>query len=343
MGNWQEYTTELNRVVDNIPYGGLIKSNVLRCKDDSYLGCIEFDRFLAPEDNVSVIFPEFRRGWNIWSEHQHIPYKDRYLVYFNWNPFKDKDNFVKNPLGKSKKIEDCDSYFQEQLENFSKKAGNFINCRILEYNDFLSALSYSLSFDLIESPKPEVPLYLDYYLTEGIDFKFYDNDIVLNNKKLIVVTLSSFPNPDITRTLYRAFIREKFRHVKRMLFMSDKEYTKEMRRYMMAWCQGRKSVKKFIADDIFPGEFHGLASENLIFITERDNKDLAEYIFDVMNALELPYILESFNLKDVWWGSLPGIFRANINPPAISMENIYEMLFPIEKPLLESEEKNVSS
>lgn len=341
MGSWQEYTTELNRVVDNLPYGGLIKSNVLRCKDDSYLGCIEFDRFLVPEDSIIDTFPEFRRGWSIWSEHQHLPKKDRYLVYLSWNPFKQKDGLVKNLLRKSKKIEDRDSYFQEQLEKFCRISKNFINCHILEYNDFLSALSYSLSFDLIEPPKPEIPLYLDYYLTNGISFKFLENDIVLNNKKLIVVTLSSFPTPDITRTLYRAFEREKYRHVKRMLFMNEKEYTNEMRRYMGAWCQGRKSVKKFIADDIFPGEFHGLATENLIFITDRDNNDLAKYIFKVMDILELPYILESFNLKDVWWGSLPGLFRANINPPAVSMENFYEMLFPIDKPLME--DNNVSS
>ncbi len=343
MGSLQEFTTELNRVVDNLPYGGLVKSNVLRCKDDSYLGCIEFDRFLVPEDSITDTFPEFRRGWSIWSEHQHLPEKDRYIVYLSWNPFKEKDGLVKNLLRKSKKIEDRDSYFQEQLEKFCEIAKNFINCRILEYNDFLSALNYSLSFDLIESPKPEVPLYLDYYLTKGIAFKFFENDIVLNNKKLIVVTLSSFPTPDTTRTLYKAFAREKFRHVKRMLFMNEKEYTSEMRRYMAAWCKGRKSVKKFIADDIFPGEFHGLATENLIFITDRDNNDLSDYIFKVMDVLELPYILESFNLKDVWWGSLPGLFRANINPPAVSMENIYEMLFPIDKPLLEPEENNVSS
>lgn len=332
MGSWKEYRSELNTVEDNLPYGGLIKSNVLRGKDDSYLGCIAFDRYLVPEDSVNISFPELRKGWSIWTEHQHTPELDRYLFYLSWNPFNTKTGTIKNLLGKSRELDDIAGYFQKQLGLISDVLGNFVNARILEYNDFLEALNYSVSFDAQEPPKPDMPLYLDYYLLENVNFKFLPNDVLLNDKKLIVVTLSSFPAPDTVKILYKAFAKEKFRHVKRLLVMNEKEYINEMREYMRLWCSGRKAVKNFITDDIFPGEFHGYATENLIFLTNHE-KELGDYIFRVMDILELPYILESFNLKDVWWGSLPGLFRANVNPPALSIKNIYELLFPINKTL----------
>lgn len=327
MGKWKEYNEKLNRVADILPYGGLVKDNVLRCKDDSFIGAIEFDEYIQPDMAVGP-FPSFRRGWNIWTEHQHIPGRDRYIIYFSWNPFY-RLGQIKNLLDKSNNAGDPAVYFQKKLEEFSLAVNQYVKGRILSYNEFLSALAFSVSFDTVAPPRPEVPMYIDYYLTKGITFLFRENDIVMNDKKLVVLTLPSFPQADIAREIYSAFSNERYRHVKRILFMNEKEYRMEMKEYMKLWCSGRNSIKKFIYNDIIQGEFHGLATENLIFVTDRDDEKLSDYIFRVMGILEIPYINERFNLKDVWWGSLPGLFRANINPPAVSIGNIYELLFPV--------------
>ena len=45
--------------------------------------------------------------------------------------------------------------------------------------------------------------------------------------------------------------------------------------------------------------------------------------------MECGYILESFNLKEVFWGSLPGLYLANNVPPLIGFQHLEELLHRI--------------
>ena len=45
-----------------------------------------------------------------------------------------------------------------------------------------------------------------------------------------------------------------------------------------------------------------------------------------MQERELLYVLESYNLKDVWWGSLSGMYLANITPPLVGFSSAENLL-----------------
>lgn len=38
------------------------------------------------------------------------------------------------------------------------------------------------------------------------------------------------------------------------------------------------------------------------------------------------YIVEDYNAKDLWWGSLPGLFRAATTPPICGFQALEELL-----------------
>lgn len=333
--SWKEYSSEYDNITDLLPYGGLIKPNVLRCKDDSFLGVLKYSKYLTEDqadDSAGFTLPAFCRGWSIWTEKQHS-HEDNYYIYLSCNPFFSKKGICINQASKTKKTENdqgilCD-YFQKELENFCSYCQQFTDAEMLEYDDFLAALNYSLSLDTYRLPHIEMPLYIDWHLSHDLTFSFLENDILVNDRRYVILSLPSFLTSETALMLYKAFQKETYRHTKRILMMNKKEYSHHIQSYMKNWCSGRNSIKKFISADIETGQLHGLAHECFIFLTsEADTLD--NYIKELMDILELPYVLESFNLKDVWWGSLPGMFRANLNPPAVSMAELGELLYPME-------------
>ena len=55
----------------------------------------------------------------------------------------------------------------------------------------------------------------------------------------------------------------------------------------------------------------GLAGETIVFAIEPEELgDRGQYIRQILEAVELPFVMEDYNRKQCWWGSLPGMFRA---------------------------------
>ena len=46
----------------------------------------------------------------------------------------------------------------------------------------------------------------------------------------------------------------------------------------------------------------------------------------LLDSMELPYLVENYHQKNVWWGSLPGMFRSNIVPPILGFDSLDELL-----------------
>ena len=46
----------------------------------------------------------------------------------------------------------------------------------------------------------------------------------------------------------------------------------------------------------------------------------------LLDSMELPYLIENYHQKNVWWGSLPGMFRSNIVPPILGFDSLDELL-----------------
>ena len=76
--------------------------------------------------------------------------------------------------------------------------------------------------------------------------------------------------------------------------------------------------------------YNGYYFENIeLLLGEDDYDDFCSYIEHALRKMECGYILESFNLKEVFWGSLPGLYLANNVPPLIGFQHLEELLHRI--------------
>jgi len=64
------------------------------------------------------------------------------------------------------------------------------------------------------------------------------------------------------------------------------------------------------------------------------------YLEKLLGTLGIPYIVEDYNAKDLWWGSLPGLFRAGLVPPLCGFSSLEELLAMEKSEEAEEEEAN---
>ena len=175
---------------------------------------------------------------------------------------------------------------------------------------------------------PEVPLYMDALLSQDIKFNFKANDIFIDGKKVIVVTMSDWSS------VWEIFEKVKgvpYRYVRRILLFDEKEAEKELKKYAEKWCCGRKTMLEEIKKEIL-AKFNGYSWNVFIFQVEKSQaEEFSKYLEEYLKTREIAYIFEKYNLKDVWWGSLAGVFLANIVPPITGFESLEEFILHEEK------------
>ena len=71
---------------------------------------------------------------------------------------------------------------------------------------------------------------------------------------------------------------------------------------------------------------------------ELNYSDFKSYIEENLREREILYLLEDFNLKDVLWGSLPGMFLSNLTPPLVGFNSVENLL--LHKNISTATEKN---
>lgn len=132
-------------------------------------------------------FPKFRRGWAMWNERQNTLKGDRDFIILCWNPFETKLNpNIENTLGEKVLKEDFLKYFGEESKKFCEEISKVTKAKLLEYQELMNFLSFTLNFEEIEIKMPDVPLYMDALLSQDVKFEFKANDIFINGKKFFI-------------------------------------------------------------------------------------------------------------------------------------------------------------
>ena len=75
---------------------------------------------------------------------------------------------------------------------------------------------------------------MDALLSQDVQFDFKANDIYINGKKLLVLTLPR------TWEIFDKVKNFSYRYVRRILLFDDHESELEMKKYARQWCSGRK-------------------------------------------------------------------------------------------------------
>jgi len=318
----KEYEIDDTAVEEWLSWGGLTRPIVLRQKGGSCFSVIEYTVYEKNKLTKAMDFPKFQRGWAMWVERQHSEEGDKDFLVIFWNPFVNGKN-IENALGEKILKEKFLDYFCVEVEKIYKEICKVTTAKILEYQEILDFLTYSLTLGEEKIKMPEVPLYLDALLSQDVNFEFKANDILVNGKKILIVSLPTMPE---VFELFADFEKIKYRYTRRILFFDDKESAEEWKEYSGKWCESRKTMLKKIEESVLQ-EVTGYFWNGFIFhLDEANYESFRDYVTKNLNERELFYVMENFNLKDVWWGSLAGMYLANITPPLVGFENAENLL-----------------
>jgi len=326
MPSLKDFGLKSTAIEEWLPWGGIVHPNVVRQKDGSLFGVIRYQKY-NDDLETSIEVPEFRRGWVIWVEHQHVAdaTEDSDYIVLCWNPWYSSAKLaVENSLGKKKISKNRTvEYFAGVLQDFAKSIQSVTMATLLEYQDIIDFLSFSLSIGEEHIDMPEVPLYLDALLSQDLKFEFGANSIQLNGKHIVVLSLPEMNDPF---KLFAYVHRVSYRYVRRLLLFDEREAKKDLYAYVRRWCRGRKNLKRMELDGIL-GKINGYYQENFFFLVyDEDFEDFLDFLHETLKNMNLIYRIESFNLKEMFWGSLPGLFLANSKPPMVGFQSLDELL-----------------
>ncbi|MGP1585712.1 MAG: hypothetical protein ACTTH3_04255 [Schwartzia sp. (in: firmicutes)] len=307
-----------------LPWGGIVRPTVVRNKDYSFFGVLSYHHRSSSVPPLAL-----PKGWSIWTEEQHRGTETNFFLVISWNPFWSTlgDEAENTRTGRKIPRKKVPDYFAEELSRIAEmlRKGDS-SCWVLEYQELLDFLSFSLSFGARYIEMPEVPLGLDVILTEGLDITFADNDLTIFHQPVVVLSLPTCPRGDLLDAIRNEFTDLPYRYVRRMLCMDKAEAEDQLREYTDGWCSGRAYMKRAIMDGIILS-MSGYYNEQIIFsLPEESFASSLHDLRDFLHQLCIPYVLEDFNLKDVWWGSLAGCFRANLRPFVTGFDTLSEFL-----------------
>ena len=322
---------EKNLAVEEwLSWGGITLPHVMQQKGGSCFSVIEYEPYERNYLTKKLDLPCFRRGWAVWNERQHTLTGDRDFIVIFWNPFETKINpHIENTLGGDTiKKENFLEYFGAEVEKICKELSKVTRVKLLEYQELMNFLSFELNMEEIEVKMPDVPLYMDALLSQDVQFDFKANDIYINGKKLLVLTLPTLPN---AWEIFEKVKNFSYRYVRRILLFDEQESELEMKNYAGQWCPRRKIMLKEIEKEIL-AKFNGYCWNGFIFrLDETEYETFRQDMEEYLTLKEISFVFEHYNLKDVWWGSLTGIFLANITPPLIGFNSAEEFILHKEK------------
>ena len=332
--SWKEYSLENKEVQDWVVWEALTHESVLRSKDDSVLGVIRYKPFQRKE-GAGISLPAFSQGWVMNIEEQHGEEGEACFLTLTWNPFLSlKGDKVENALGENAamSIDAMEQHMFSVLDTLASRFPPEAEAKILKYQEIIDYLAFSLSHGRMYVEMPDVPVDLDVYLTEDFTANFSKNLITFGEETFLILTLPAFLGA-MEKTL-RRIIEEMARggipcrHVQRILFFDEKEARKEMERRdrMGLWCRSRKYIKELIEAPLH-GKFHGYYNNTLVALVKTENyARTVAYLRKLFYETQEFYIIENFNAKQRWWGTIPAHFRAGVAAPICAFQNLEDLL-----------------
>ena len=318
---------------DWLPWGGIVYPSVMKQKDGSLFSIIEYKPYTLVMDDLETSPAEvvpFRRGWVLWSEHQHVAGGDShdYLILL-WNPFYGERKYVSNALAGKVDKNKTIPYFVTVADKMLKLLQTYTEARLLEYQEIMDVLSFALSQGGDHKEMPDVPLYMDALLSEDLHYKFRGNDIYYQDKQLF---LCSFFAPENMDGIYNYMEELTFRHTRRLSLFNQKEARLNFLKYTQRWFPSRKVMRKLASEGLF-ANYNGYYLDNIqAFLPDKTYQDFRRSFGQALDTSCLPYMFEDYNLKECFWGSIPGLFLADNRPPHLAFDYLVQFLHGYIKP-----------
>lgn len=325
--NLREYTTKNEYLFEWLPWEALIYPAVILNKDGSYICAFKYNYKELTENtdnrykDIEYLLNTFTSGWTIWiDKFNNDLQKDKYIS-ITWNPEKNKQNKICNTLNILKKaFYKQDDIFLATVSKIKDILSCVFDVTVLENEELLQYLSDTLVMGNKIS-MPDIPIHLDGILSSENTYDKKDGGIIFNQNKFAKI-VSIKGCPDNLAPLFKALENIEYRFNRRYMFFSYKDQIKEENRYMKNWCKSRKFIKDlFISNNINRCGYY----QNIFIIYGDSNEMLEKHLSALYKKIQAEgyvYVEENRNMGDVWLSTLPGLFRANLNPPFIQLEKI---------------------
>ena len=309
----EDYQHDYSKVYSWLSWGGLILPEVVRNKDGSLMGFIRYGQ--SDEKTADEISLDYPQGWGIWLDRHHFAGDNTETLCLLWNPIRKGSNLPAVNLGESIRRGSVseEEYFRKVLMDLSKKVPGGI---VLQQEQILSYLQSTLEMRFCDVSMPEIPLYLDAVLSKDMAFKVYDpngrdrNRFTIRGKEIAVASIKDSLHESKLYMVLKAFRKMDYRFCRRCLFMPEDNLQHELGKMTTNWCPKRQSVRVYMLSK--QAGNGGMISDTLVFVLDSEGaEEYHKYIREILEAVEVPFVMEDYNSKQCWWGTLPGMFRAN--------------------------------
>lgn len=345
-------TARLNNAIKRLGGGWGIYCEALRIKSQGYQESV----FCDP---ITLMIDEERRTFFSAGNH----YESKYYLTLVYLPPADQQKKIEDFFIERGQAVASDTY-ETHLKTFINECDRLYSllsdilpeAQPLDDDETLTYLHSCISPEHHFVKTPEIPMYLDGVIADtplisGLEPR-------LGDYHLRVVSILGFPGstmPGILDNLNK--LNFEYRWVTRFLPLDKKEAISELGRYRRMWFSKRKGIATLIKETI-------TGTESAIVDNDATNKamdadsalqevadDVVSYgyftaaaiVMDkdynmaekkvralekTINGLGFTVINETLNAVDAWFGSIPGLCRANVRRPILSTLNLSH-IFPL--------------
>ena len=168
---------------------------------------------------------------------------------------------------------------------------------------------------------PEVTLYLDCYLTQNFDYKKHKNLLKIGNYYTNCIKLLGYPNFFIKDILnYIKNMNLNYRYSRRILVIDNETKKQIEENYFKNWCLSHRS---FLTSFQIKEEAYYIENTIVLYNANKDNliseiANLDKYI----NNKGLATISDNYNIGDIWFSTIPGMFRSGYCHSLVGCKNL---------------------
>lgn len=347
-------SNQLNNIFKRMYNGWAIYTENQRKESSEYLTSNEF-----PDPITQLIENERNEHFS-----KGIHFESEYFMTFVYLPPQDntdkvKEFFINDQTKRTDTFEKHLNYFCDEVERSVRMLKDvFRDVEVLTEEETLTYLHSTISpkWHKVKFPTCVEPYFLSEMLTDS--HLLGGTDPILGNQHIRVVSILSYPGdtwPCIFDELNRLNFR--YRWVTRYLFMNRQEAIKEVEKYQSGWNSKRESIGNKILKIIFktPDDprqedktaiskaedaeaalyeinndiaLYGRYTTCIVLLDENEDvvNENAKVVENIINNLGYEAVIEDWNAVHAWFGSIPGMCRANIRRPLMSTINLAHML-----------------
>lgn len=305
MNKLKEYDIRLDELSEWVPYLALISPVVFLNKDDSLMSIISYTDCTDKSDKINEFLNKIPSGIACWI--YRFPEENKQFCFVVWNT-----EYSLSVLTKQKETSIAD--FTLFMQSFLNSAKDFLpDVQLVKEKAALDVLSEIISFEK-NIQMPNMTLYLDCYLTQNHTYTKKEQFLKVDDKYLNCIRILGYPNSYVNGILQ--FLEKNniaYRYTRRIIFLDEIMKRKTQEKYFKNWCLSYRTFLRFLK---VKSSEKTAYIDNILIIVSEDKEKLKRQVAitdEYINSAGFVTVSNNYNPGDMWFCSLPAMFRTGYN------------------------------